>query len=1009
MDDKNMASQLIDKMRRYIRGNSEEAEQVSEPAPEVKSEPETKSAEPKRAMRLPSEESLFDFEGFELDDEPEEEAEVEVEETAAEVAEAETVAEEAEVAVTEENVAFEEIAEEITEKPESEPETVSDSVSVFFDIPLTPIETIETVAEHEPIEPVAEQTEEVTENVESEEAAEEAAETEVTEPAEETATVEESEQTDEEAVNEVLSEVDDINKHKTGQIIFPIFEDEDTEDEPRILDEVTEIPAVTEKAAEPEGDETAVPRFFNPFGVQERFDIPGLDFSDDKTENIPEPTVVSGLDFGDGMFGYDDSDVDEFYDLDDTDELDEASELEKLYDADNGYYGESEVGAKAVEAESDEAMEYNNDVWDDEERAVWAEKERFTDLCASLPLPEVRIEKTSKLKDDAGNSPVLNSGYRYEMTERLPLFPDGLRGGKENQGYIDREKAYCIEREDKRREQLNAKLKKSVIGIVLAALCLAAMLVYENIGTFVGDFMHKNIYVFAGLDIILILVSAFIAKKAILDGMKCAVRGIFIPETLTGGVIIFSVLYNISLMLCSPLPESSMLFGIPAAVAVFLTMLYRYYLLKREQKVFNVAASYGSYSTEVKMYGFRNTPEGAAFEGYASPNSSLYRINRISRIDGVYNEQPQRDECYGIIRILTLCILCASAVAGAVFGLITREVYSGVLGAYSVIALASPVSVFVALLAPRYVSAKEAARDGGAVIDFDEESDEFDDNVIMIDDSELYRPEDLKIVKFDVCKSPMLEKHLARAAAMFKKTGGTLRGLFRNMEQNLSGLEKVVVTEVSDHGLTAKVDGNTVRAGSASYMESHGIKVEKYLGVMSSDTRVLYISDNGEFFTRIVLGYTPNETLCRKIAGLRHADTVVSLKTCDPCIDKALVFCTTGLEPELLRVIKFRAGDDLAPAETDREGMLVSNNGATGLITALLEYKRQKKLIFGASRFAAMACIVGVAAALFVTALGIRVPVMSAATLLFHAVLSGIGVFVGTRGAINTKNKIKKK
>ena len=973
MDDKNMASQLIDKMRRYIHGNSAEAEREGAPDPIETDEPEVKPAQTEKAMRLPSEEALFDFEGFEFEDDTEEEAvseaeeidEItpETEETAAEVSEAETVVEEAEVADDGDNVAFEEEIEEAAQDIASE--VSSDRVSVFFDIPLTPIaEPIEEVRETAEVEP------------EAVEAVEEIEEPEIVEEAEK---IEEPEAAEE-----------------SEQVIFPVDEIE----EPEKITEVEETAEVEDIVAESEEAVPSAPRFFNPFGVQEKFDIPGLDYNDDNTESIPEPTVVSGLGFDENIFDFEDDGIDEFIEPDDDEaDLEEVDELDDI----------AEEGLKEVEAASDEAMEYNNDIWDDEGRTLWYEKERFTDLCASLPLPEMKLGDKSAVKDTVGDNVPQNSGYRYEMTERLPLFPDGLRGGKENQGYIDREKAYCIEREDKRRERLASKLRKSSVGIIFSAICLIAMLVYENAGMFIGEFAHKNVYLFAGIDIFLVLLSAFIAKKAVSDGIKCAIRGIFIPETVTAGVILFSVLYNVALMLCRPLPEKVILLGIPASAAVLLTVLYRHYLLKRERTVFNVAAAYGAYSTEVRMYGFRNTPEGAELDGYASPNSSLYRVNRISRIDGVYNEQPQRDECHGIIRALALCILCASAVAGTVFGLITREVYSGIFGAYTVIVLAAPVSVFTALLAPRYIAAKEAARDGGAMIGFDEESDEFDENVIMLDDSELYPPEALKIVKFDVCKSPMLEKHLARAAAMFKKTGGTLCGLFRNMEQGLSGQESVTVTEVSEHGLTAKVDGNIVRAGSAAYMEKYGIKVEKYLGAMSSDTRVLYISDNGEFFTRIVLSYTPNEALCRKIAGLRHADTVVSLKTCDPCIDKALVFCTTGLEPELLRVIKLKAGDDLAPAETDREGVLVSSNGATGLIAALLEYKRQKKLIFSASRFAAVACIVGAAVALLVTAIGIKVSVMSAATLVFHAVLSGIGVFVGTRGAINTKNKVKKK
>ncbi len=982
MDDKNLASQLIDKMKKYIHGNSVENEREEEQPSEPNTVSEPKPQETKKPIRLPDEESLFEFESFEFDDEPEDEdtengeavsdnvddTYVENEPEAAEVSEeasvpaevfdeaevGQTVSEEAEVAVIAEDV-----APDVEDNEEDEMSDVSsDSVSVFFGIP-TVAQTEEAVAQTEEAE---EETPEVEEVV---------------------APLVPSEPEDE------LEEVQEVE------------EVEETEE----ADEI-------EEAEEPEDD---APRFFNPVGVQEKFDIPGLDAFDDRTEKEPEPIVISGLDLDDGEDDEndeDDEDIDEFFELDDDGiGLAEAQVLDDISETPDVSGEETaEDEFTEIEDEPDEAMEYNNDVWDDDERASWTERERFTDLCASLPLPEMKLgdgETVKNIKNDTKT--VKNSGYRYEMTERLPLFPDGLRGGKEQDGYIDREKAYCIEREDKRREALAEKLKKSSLSIIFAAICLGFMLVYENVGMFFGGFATKNIYLFAGIDILLVLISAFIARKSVLDGIRCAVRGIFIPETVTAGVVAFSVLYNVFLMLCRPLPEEAMLLGIPSGIAVMLTVLYRYYLLKREIKVFEVAASYGSYSTEVRMYGFRNTPEGSELDGYVSPDSSLYRINRISRIDGVYNEQPQRDECYGIIRILTLCIMCAAVVCGIVFGLIGRDLYSGILSAYTVIALASPVSVFVALLVPRYIAATEAAADGGAIIGFDEESDEFDDNVIMLDDSALYPPESLKIVKFDVCKSPMLEKHLARAAAMFKKTGGTLSGLFRNMEQSLSGQETVTVTEVSEHGLTATVDGNTVRAGSASYMEKYGITVEKYIGVLSADTRVLYISDNGEFFTRIVLSYTPNTALCRKIAGLRHADTVVSLKTCDPCIDKALVFCTTGLEPELLRVIKFEAGDDLAPAETDREGILVSNSGATGLISALLEYKRQKKLIFNGSRFAGVACVAGVALALLLTVFNVRLEMMSAATLAFHAILSGIGAFLGTRGTINTKNKIKKK
>lgn len=1049
MDDKNLASQLIDKMKKYIHGSSGEPERETELTSEAEAMPKANAADrekDKKPMRLPDDESLFEFESFEFESDVTSESASDgtgAMDAAAEVSEAGAVndvtdvagttdfvdisdaedepcgteqqaAEEAEVAAQEEALAFEEHTEDVSETSDIS----SDSVSVFFGVLAASAQSETVISEAADVADANDTANaaDVTDAPEVSEASSETAEL------DEDGIAEPSESADEKDVTENVAQSEELDeKDPTDGLDEEVLEE--ISEEAEGSEETEEVEQETNEETDCESEQES-PRFFNPFGVQEKFDISDLDESDGETpEKEPEMTVVSGLGSSDRTEdgaeeieetdedGADD-DIDEFFDLDESGAGSVGSDvIDGLFDTDGVSASDTaEDGLTEVNDEPDEAMEYNNDVWDDDERASWTEEERFTDFCASLPLPKIKEDSEGSDKNAKQDTVgVKSSGYRYEMTERLPLFPDGLRGGKEQEGYIEREKAYCAEREKNRREMLDGKLKKSSLSMIFAAICLGVMLVYENIGVFFGGFAAKNVYLFAGIDILLVLLAAFIARNSILDGIRCAVKGIFIPETVTAGVIAFSVIYNVLLMICRPLPEDVMLLGIPSGIAVMLTVLYRRYLLKREIKVFDVASSYGSYSTEVRMYGFRNTPEGAAFDGYASPSSSLYRINRISRVDGVYNEQPQRDECYGIIRLLTLCILCAAVVCGVVFGLVGREVYSGILAAYTVIALASPVSVFAALLVPRYIAASEAASDGGAIIGFDEESDEFDDNVIMIDDSELYPPESLKIVKFDVCRSPMLEKHLARAAAMFKKTGGTLSGLFRNMEQNLSGQETVTVTEVSEHGLTATVDGNTVRAGSAAYMEKYGIEVEKYVGVLSADTRVLYISDNGEFFTRIVLSYSPNEALCRKIAGLRHADTLVSLKTCDPCIDKALVFCTTGLEPELLRVIKLEAGDDLAPAETDREGILVSNNGATGIISALLEYKRQKKLIFGGSRFAAIACIAGIALALLFTVFNVRTGIMSALMLAFHAVLSGIGVFIGTRGTINTKNKIKKK
>ena len=199
-----------------------------------------------------------------------------------------------------------------------------------------------------------------------------------------------------------------------------------------------------------------------------------------------------------------------------------------------------------------------------------------------------------------------------------------------------------------------------------------------------------------------------------------------------------------------------------------------------------------------------------------------------------------------------------------------------------------------------------------------------------------------------------------------------------------------------------KVDGEA----AAEPVEKKSKKSDKLL---PRNGRVMYIADNGEFFARATLIFTPDAELVNKISELRNTDTLFSLKSCNPCIDKELLFYTTGLEPELLRLVKFGSADSVAPAETDREGSLVSKNGALGLLTALLEYKRQKKLVFDATRGACISCAIGIFLSLLVSAFGLDFGFSSLLALGFHGIMSFIGFVNGHRGVINTKSKIKKK
>ena len=61
----------------------------------------------------------------------------------------------------------------------------------------------------------------------------------------------------------------------------------------------------------------------------------------------------------------------------------------------------------------------------------------------------------------------------------------------------------------------------------------------------------------------------------------------------------------------------------------------------------------------------------------------------------------------------------------------------------------------------------------------------------------------------------------------------------------------------------------------------------------------------------------------------------VSVKTNDPCVDTELMLRTTGIEPELLRVIKYSPEDSFESDGGQRDGGIVSLGGICGLLSAI--------------------------------------------------------------------------
>ncbi len=907
-----------------------------------------------------------------------------------------------ELTKTEEPVseATKEESEEMTEDSESESETV-----VGLTEPSEMVKS-EEFAESE------EQTE--TEVTEVTEVTEETAETEKAEASEEADEIEKTEETEKIEENEEAREAEEAET-ETGYGQITGFGCTQTAYDGQTDEEQAEE---TDAPAEAEVSEI--------YGIQQKFDITFLDPM--PVEEEPKAVLVEDDILDEAMsevveatysaeFEYEaeESESEESVLEAEGEPSEETEELGEVFEDKEGSESELELKETRVEATEEQKTEDVNikipkDVWDEEGREEWQARDKFLEHCRSLVVPPLKISKQEKPVKRRAPARSTTSGYQYEDAERLPIV-EGVKTIENEAEYRKKEKVLCKKRAREYEGKLGEKVSKTKVKLWTVAIFLVLSLALDcmNFVNFRGNSIINSgtLTAFGCAEALLLVIVGIITLGIMRDGISCAFKGEHIPETLSAMIMFICLAYNSAVLVLEHGENIPVIMGAPAVMGALLALIYRYKMLCREVKTFSVASAYRPYTTEVRMKDFSSAPEYTEFGGYAPRESELYKINKIYRIDGIYEAQPVRDTCFGIMRALSLVTFCCALVVGLAFGLIEKSVLNGLFCATLVMALGSPVSVFVSMYLPRIKAAKANEQDGSAIVSFDETADSFEKNVIMLDDSELYPAQSLS-PKIEVSKTSDMEERLHKVASLFNRLGGTLGSMFN--EAGFEDYKEVDLREIEAHGIYAIVDGSDVIVGSEKYLSKYGIKVNRYEDILAPDTGVLYIADGGQFFCRIIMTFKADTELCRRISELRNADTLVSLKSSNPCLDEAMVFTTTSLEPELLKLIKYSSGDDVCPAETDREGKIVSLNGSAGLFSAILEYKRQRRRIFRGSRHSIFSCIVGIIASVgLILGGGAVLKFAPVAGVVLHAVFALIAGAAVSGKAIDTRTVIKKK
>ncbi len=598
----------------------------------------------------------------------------------------------------------------------------------------------------------------------------------------------------------------------------------------------------------------------------------------------------------------------------------------------------------------------DDDLLVDPESPDWVQDESFLRECAQLELPKLQTPmKDINSSDEEQISEFVNSGYEYTELPMLDAYimEKARRKREEMQSKAQRtdseppksDEVMRAEFYEKRanafRNKSASKSRDAMKSVIYTAILAIIVLVFENIGKIasvpiVGAERAILMLIF---DTALVFVGAFIIRSSLKESVSALMKLRYNCESVGVLALILTVIYGVFAVLTYSGDGEIPFIGVPMIACMLYSAALRYVAIKRDESLFNASCDEGAYCTLAQLERNSAVPEFKELRGMLGDNAGIYRPNYPKRTEKGYDLDGGSVDV-GVFGVaVTVIALVLSVIAGAVRFSVGGSAAQGVATAVIALAFSLPVFLSVSVFAENSSLIKRSAQNGALILDRDTAADVKNGAVLLINDTDLFRSGDVKIVGFDINGADKddrtVEAALGRIVNVIRSVGGTLSELFAQMGEGIDIDEPVELTDVSEKGISAYSGDSCIRIGSASYLGRFGVSVNVDTTERKDGEKMLYASENGVLCLRMVLSYEANKALCKRIDRLRGYGIAVSLKTCDPCIDTELLMRTTGIEPELLRAVKYALEDDRENDDGERDGGIVSTRGVEGLITAL--------------------------------------------------------------------------
>ncbi len=462
-------------------------------------------------------------------------------------------------------------------------------------------------------------------------------------------------------------------------------------------------------------------------------------------------------------------------------------------------------------------------------------------------------------------------------------------------------------------------LLKSKIKIITVAILAFILLVLENafcIGMDIPKLLHISpSSAYALLDLQVFIIGCAIAYADFYHGIVAIIKKKIIPESFVACVSLTAIIYNI--VLCIAGNEYPPMYSFPAIVLILFYLVARHIELVGEADTFECVSSQGD-KLVADIIPIENVSQSVRNSFVAKKKElEVMRIKKVGFVDGYFERMSKKCNDYKLNKILLLASFGFSLLMGVIF-LIVPSKPSFISSEPSFVSFFSAFlasllfsvgfSTFFSHIWPIFVLEKKAISSECAIMGESSVNEYADVSLISFEDVEAFPTAKAKINGIKVFNDARPDEVFYYLSSIFALIGGPLCGIFREAFAELGMSHNVKLTESSQNGLTATVDGREFHIGKGTYMEKNGITLfydsDDEVQLEKGNVSAMFVSEGAELLAKFYIEYNISTRFVANALKLKENNILSVIRSYDPNIDERLVEKVSSLDSSFVSVVK---------------------------------------------------------------------------------------------------------